>query len=58
MGYDTDRSYDTLYTGNRVTLAELAKDYSEGSVHKLPDVGNKPSFEFILRGRKWQGGGE
>ena len=56
-GYNTDRSYETLYVGNRITVAELVKDYSDSNLYYLPDVGNKPSFAFILRNRKWQGGG-
>ena len=56
VGYDADRSYDALYTGNRVTLGELAKEYSESDVHRLPDVGNGPEFVYILRDRAWKGG--
>lgn len=55
VGYDVDRSYDNLYTSNRIKLGDLAKDYRDSDVHHLPDVGNKPSFAYILRDRKWQG---
>lgn len=55
IGYDADRSYDALYTANRITLGELAKDYADTDVYKLPDVGNEPQFLHILRDRVWQG---
>ena len=48
--------YDNLYTGNRVKLGEMAKEYSEADVHRLPDVGNGPHFAYILRDREWKGG--
>ena len=56
VGYDVDRSYDNLYTGNRVTLGELAVEYGDADVHHLPDVGNGPHFAYILRDREWKGG--
>ena len=57
VGYDADRSYDALYTGNRVTLGELAQDFDEATeLHRLPDVGNGPEFAYILRDREWKGG--
>ena len=34
------------------------KPYDESEVYHLPDVGNAPSFVYILRNEKWQGGGE
>ncbi len=55
IGYDVDRSYDNLYTGNRITVDELAKDFSDSDVYHLPNAGNDPSFAYILRDRKWQG---
>ena len=56
IGYDVDRSYDNLYTGNRVKLGDMAKEYTEADVHHLPDVGNGPHFAYILRDREWKGG--
>ncbi|MDR3315721.1 MAG: 4Fe-4S dicluster domain-containing protein [Coriobacteriales bacterium] len=41
----------------RVILGEFAAPFAQSEVHKLPDVGNKPSFVYILRGEIWQGGG-
>lgn len=38
-----------------VTLAELGKPYEPSDIHYLPDVGNKPSFAYILRDRAWRG---
>ena len=34
------------------------KPYKDSEVHTLPDVGNKPSFVYILRNEKWMGGEE
>ncbi|MCD8315789.1 MAG: 4Fe-4S dicluster domain-containing protein [Eggerthellaceae bacterium] len=55
VGYDTDREYATLYTSNRITLGELAKDYDESNIYHLPNVGNNPSNLYILRDREWKG---
>ena len=38
------------------TAGEFLEEFSDEQVHKLPDVGNKPSFAYILRDMKWQGG--
>ena len=38
------------------TFGEVAEEFSDEQVHRLPDVGNKPSFVYILRDMKWQGG--
>ena len=37
-------------------LGETVEEYSDGDIHRLPDVGNDPSFAFILRNMTWQGG--
>ena len=55
VGYDTDRSYDNLYTGNRVTLGDLAEEYADSDLYHLPNVGNEPAFAYILRNRDWKG---
>jgi Fe-S-cluster-containing dehydrogenase component len=57
-GYETDRSYETLYSENRVALKDIVREYVDDQVYKLPDVGNSPSFAYILRDRTWQGGGK
>jgi hypothetical protein len=31
--------------------------YEDSDIHQLPDVGNKPSFLYILRNHTWKGGG-
>jgi Fe-S-cluster-containing dehydrogenase component len=53
-----------LPTGERTILSEEAnsptgcvKPYTDSQIYKLPDVGNGPSFAYILRERKWRGGG-
>ena len=39
----------------RITLKECVQEYRQSDVHHLPDVGNDPSFVYILRDRDWQG---
>lgn len=36
-------------------LDEVAHPYDDDNVHHLPDVGNKPSFRYILRKADWKG---
>ena len=58
----SDHSYEGL-AKYRCILGECTgedgeypvKPYSESEIHHLPDVGNKPSFVYILRKEKWQG---
>ena len=52
--FDGARAYDQLEK-QRVTLGEFAKPFQQGDVHHLPDVGNGPTFVYILRNRTWQG---
>lgn len=42
---------------SRSTLDAEVEEYAESDVYRLPDVGNNPSFVYILRDRTWQGGG-
>jgi Fe-S-cluster-containing dehydrogenase component len=53
--FGSDTSYETMVM-TRVKLGDYAKPFTDADVYHLPDVGNKPSFAFILRNRKWQGG--
>ena len=58
-----DKSYEACAQA-RITLGEstgegrdyAVKPYTESDIHHLPDVGNKPSFIYILRKETWQGG--
>ena len=58
-----DRSYEAQFNARQV-LGEVTgegpeypvKPYSEEEIYHLPDVGNDPSFVYILRGETWQGG--
>ena len=43
-------------SGARRVLGDYAKAFEDSEVHQLPDVGNAPSFRYILRGKTWQGG--
>ena len=36
-------------------LGEYAKPFTDEEVHHLPNVGNDPSFVYILRKHEWQG---
>ena len=40
---------------SRMKLNEFVEPYEQSDVHQLPDVGNKPSFLYILRKHEWQG---
>ena len=39
-------------------ITATSREWSEADVHHLPDVGNNPSFVYILPNRTWQGGDE
>jgi Fe-S-cluster-containing dehydrogenase component len=52
---DLDQGLDGLEGANDSTLAEFIQPYEVGDVYSLPDVGNVPSFKYILRNRKWRG---
>lgn len=41
--------------GERIILKDFVEEFIADDVHQLPDVGNHPSFQYILRDRKWQG---
>jgi Fe-S-cluster-containing dehydrogenase component len=55
VDFTKEQNYETTLH-SRATLAEAVDSYTNSQVYKLPDVGNKPSFAYILRDRKWQGG--
>ena len=65
-GCDTsDPSYEAQ-AAYRVVLGDVmgedgsypVKPFKDSEVHRLPDVGNKPSFVYILRNETWMGGDE
>ena len=49
-----DVSYQGL-KGKRITLKECVTPYTDADFHTLPNLGNDPSFLYLLRNRKWQG---
>ncbi|WP_282209236.1 4Fe-4S dicluster domain-containing protein [Parvibacter caecicola] len=51
---DGSCSYESLASA-RVKMGDFVNDFSDSDVYALPNVGNDPSFLFILRDRKWQG---
>lgn len=53
---DLDEGFEGFKGACDKTLGDYVEPFSEPQVHKLPDVGNKPSFGYILRDMKWQGG--
>jgi Fe-S-cluster-containing dehydrogenase component len=54
VDFSNDKSYEAAKT-TRVRLGAYVHPFAESEVHHLPDVGNKPSFSYILRDRQWQG---
>ena len=46
--------YDDLVSA-RTPIRDFVNDFTDDDVYALPNVGNNPSFMFILRDRKWQG---
>ena len=51
---EEDKSYESVH-GARVTLGEYVQPYEQSDVHHLPDVGNGPSYCYILRNHEWKG---
>ena len=60
---DLDKGIETFVGPYNKTLGELTgesgdypiKPYKDSDVHHLPDVGNHPSFRYILRNHEWKG---
>jgi Fe-S-cluster-containing dehydrogenase component len=60
---DLDEGIETFRGPYGKQLGELVGDgcdypvkpFSDSDVHTLPNVGNNPSFRYILRDRTWQG---
>ena len=60
---DLDKGVETFVGPYNKTLGELTgesgdypiKPYKDSDVHHLPDVGNHPSFRYILRNHEWKG---
>lgn len=47
-------TYDPL--GEQRRLLDFVEPFEESDIHRLPDVGNKPQYMYILRDHEWQGG--
>ena len=54
LGVGASVDYDSCMA-SRVTLGESLPEFGDADVHHLPNVGNSPSFVYILRNRTWQG---
>ena len=49
-----DAGYDAV-NSEFCTYGDIAKPYTDSDVHHLPNVGNDPSFLYILRNHEWKG---
>ena len=49
-----DAGYDAV-NSEFCTYGEIAKPYTDSDVRHLPNVGNDPSFLYILRNHEWKG---
>ncbi len=52
-----EATYEQVHDA-RVPMLQAIQEFADSQVVVLPDVGNKPSFAYILRDMKWQGGDE
>ena len=52
-----DATYDDVHNA-RVPMLEAVRAFDESQVKTLPNVGNNPSFAYILRDEQWMGGEE
>ncbi len=48
-------SYDDMMR-RRVKLGDYVEPFDSSQVYELPNVGNNPSYRFILRNDQWKGG--
>lgn len=55
---DAEQGIEGFMGPREELLGDYLNSFGSQQVYKLPDVGNKPSFLYILRDTKWQGGGE
>ena len=54
MSFGEDKTYATMKV-TRVKLGDYVRPFTDGQVYHLTDVGNRPSFAYILRDRQWRG---
>ena len=52
---DLDEGIETFRGACGSTLGEKIEPFTADEVHALPNVGNNPSFRYILRRMTWQG---
>lgn len=57
---DLDKGYDDFVgtydpKGNQRKMVDFIEEFTEDDVHHLPDVGNEPSYRYILRRHQWEG---
>jgi Fe-S-cluster-containing dehydrogenase component len=47
-------TYEEVHA-SRIKITEATNDFTDDQVHHLPNVGNNPSFVYILRDHNWKG---
>ena len=52
---DLDKGIDGFRGACNTTLKEKVEPYTDADLHHLRNVGNNPSFVYILRRMEWQG---
>ena len=52
---DLDKGMESFEGACGKKLGEYGDDFSQEQVYHLPDVGNGPSFAYILRDMEWKG---
>lgn len=52
---DLDEGIDSFKGARNETIGSFCEPYKDSDVHRLPNVGNDPSFAFILREHTWKG---
>jgi DMSO reductase iron-sulfur subunit len=53
---DIDEGYAQMRGPMDSSVGDFLHEFDDSQIHRLPNVGNNPSFLYILREQKWQGG--
>jgi len=52
---DLDEGIESFKGPRGQTLGEYLEQFEDANIYKLPDMGNDPSYLYILRKAEWQG---